>query len=84
MNLTNLKNQILLNRRVLATMYETLAQVKADKRFYDEQDDLEAEYATHNYLKWLRKQIASIVVLQKTLKADVAYTLSIDRANRVK
>jgi hypothetical protein len=82
MTLKQTRQQILLNRKILSTMYATLADVKADKRHWDDVGNIEAEYAAHNYLKWLRKQIASLVVLQKALKADLAWTLAIDAASR--
>lgn len=82
MNLPKLKQQILVNRRILSGMYECLSQAKADKRQYDEYGDMTGEYEAHNYLTWLRKEIAKLVDLQKALKADVAWTLCFERANR--
>jgi len=82
MNLNQLRSQILVNRRLLSGMYVGLAEAKADKRFYDEQDEMVVEYEAHNYLKWLRKQILNLVTLQKALKRDLADTIIAARIDR--
>jgi len=82
MNLNQLRSQILVNRRLLSGMYVGLAEAKADKRFYDEQDEMLGEYEAHNYLKWLRKQILNLVTLQKALKRDLADTIIVARIDR--
>lgn len=59
------------NRDILAILYHNKTVAKMDKRFYDEEGDLEGEYSAHNKLKELTKEIAKLVSLQKSLKATV-------------
>jgi hypothetical protein len=72
MNITNTKEQILINRSKLNNMYAELTQNKHSKRIADEQGWLDTEHYFHNVINKLKPRIAKLVVLQKALKKDLA------------
>jgi len=71
MTIDQLKFIILQQRQLLAFLYEHKQFLKNMKRFADEHDMTSEEYDAHNFLKATSKQIAKLVEIQKSLKADV-------------
>lgn len=79
MQIKYLKQQILLNRQLLAQMYNYKADLKAAKRDYDEAENVCGEHACHNELKVASKGIATLVELQQALKEDVRQAMNNQR-----
>lgn len=82
MQIKHLQQMILINRVILSEQYEYLAEYKRSKRWADENENQMAEYAYHNALKIIRKNIATLVDIQKALKAEVRKRVTDDRVKR--
>lgn len=82
MNIEQLKFLILQTRNQLAGLYAWKAVMKDCKRQCDEEGDVKAEYEAHNEVKRVSKQIAKLVTVQKSLKADVQEQLGWERTIR--
>lgn len=70
------------NRAQLAVLYCHKAYYKRLKRTADEGGNTPTEYMCHNKLKELSKEIAKLVLLQKSLKAGVRELVRVDRYHR--
>lgn len=55
-------------RAVIRTIQDDLIAAKAMKRHYDETEQLDAEYAMHNQVVQMRKDLKKWVALQKSCK----------------
>jgi len=71
MQIDQLKYIIQNQRQQLAGLYEWKAMMKESKQQFDEEGDVDSEYAAHNEIARTSKQIARLVEIQKSLKADV-------------
>lgn len=71
------------NRKYLAGLYEQKTYYKQCKKHCEETGNIGFEYLCHNNIRKLSKEIAKFVDIQRQLKADISYTLSIERANRL-
>ena len=75
LSLSQLHAQRHINRQQLRGLYELQQFFKAAKTHADSVDNISAEYACHNRLKQLKKDIAILASLQKSLKSSIAVRL---------
>jgi hypothetical protein len=79
METKHIQTAIRINRLILSTLYEDKKLLKKHKRFYDFAEDTAREYACHNALNKITKDIAKLVDLQKALKAELKDYFYVER-----
>jgi len=75
LSLSQLHSQRHINRQNLRHLYDMQQFYKAEKKDADTDGRTVLEYAYHNRLKQLKKEIATLVSLQKSLKSSIAVRL---------